>query len=513
MKFFDLTQIALLGTERQNLAVPASSSALAQVQARVDLKQRERALLSLAALADLHERIGALPPRWAGAPPPRSPPEQRPRAGALAGSLLVRMLGGEHVHLLPEWLRLAHRSDWLAPPETLPGLLGLGSSKPELRAPIVSVLGERGHWLAAQNAEWSWAVGATTLDENLWHTGDRSVRLNFLQQLRRTQPARARELLAATWKNEEPDDRAAFLLTLTEGLSADDEPWLEAALDDKRKEVRREAASLLSKLPGSAFVRRMIERLRPLLTFTPARTGSGLRLKKTKPAAIEVTLPDGCDKAMQRDGIDLKPRQGIGEKAWWLMQMLEAVPLDFWTREWNCAAVEIIQASDETEWAKELFHAWASGAIRQQNSHWAEVLFVAAIERKRFDWLLNLFTALRPEQREAQLAAMLEANDKKVRDLHGSLLDACKHDWSAGFSRAALAYLKREAALPSGDWSLRNHLREFAGYLAPEILAEAARGWPTESADWEFWSKGVDEFLAVVQFRTDLHNAFQQRQP
>jgi hypothetical protein len=75
------------------------------------------------------------------------------------------------------------------------------------------------------------------------------------------------------------------------------------------------------------------------------------------------------------------------------------------------------------------------------------------------------------------------------------------------FSRAVLAYLRREAARDSGDWQLRNQFKVLAARLAPEVLAEAAIGWPTDSKSWEFWSKGVDELLAITQFRSDLLNS------
>src|SRR5262249_7482507 len=152
-----------------------------------------------------------------------------------------------------------------APEELLPSLFELGRMRGELRETILPVLGARGRWLAAQNPGWEYAAGKS--DETVWETGSREQRLAFLAGLRKRGAAQARELLASTWAQESPKDRADFLAALENGLSLDDEAFLESALDDRRKEVRRAAADLLARLPESGLCQRMFERARPLLTF------------------------------------------------------------------------------------------------------------------------------------------------------------------------------------------------------------------------------------------------------
>ena len=508
MKFAELTRIALLGTERQGVPIPRPGTALGRLQSRVDMTRRESALLTLAALTAWHERVGRLPARDRAPLPQPCPPEQQSPVSSLAHSLLLRLLEGEFAELLPEWLELAAAAGQIATPEALPTMLNLGDSQPDLREAVLPVIGERGRWLAGQNPDWAWVVGAADNDESVWHTGERPARLSFLQRLRQTDPARASQLMAATWKEETPEDRAAFVAMLEAGLTLRDEDFLEIALEDKRKEVRRNAALLLARLPESKLVRRMTERAKPLLKFVPGEAGSVLKLKKAKPASIEVTLPAECDKTMQRDGIESKPPQGLGEKAWWLIQMLEVVPLDSWTGEWDVTPQEVLAASQQGEWTRELFEAWSRAAIRQQNPAWADALFDAALDGKRYDKFEGLLAAMLPAQRERRLSALLSNNDDKTRALQGTLIAQCRHDWSRDFSRAVLSFMRRASAQESGDWSLRNQLKAFAPRLSPDVLTEAATGWPTDSKGWEFWSKGVDEFLAMAQFRADLRSAF-----
>jgi hypothetical protein len=508
VNFPELTQIALLGTERQSISATAANTPLGQLQSKVDVNQREGALLSLAALSALHERIGRLPAQDKTPSPSPCPVEKQPRVSERAGSLLLRLLGGEHAEILPEWLKLAAQAAQLAPPEAMPALLNLGAPKPEFHEAILPVLGERGRWLAVQNSEWAWVAGVTNDDEILWQTEDSSARLLFLQRLRKANPTRARELLLSTWQTESPEDRAAFITALGIGLTPEDEAFLEAALDDKRKEVRRAAATLLAQLPESALVKRMIERVRPLLKFVPGESGSLLRLKKGKPASLEIILPAECDKLMQRDGIDPKPLPGYGEKAGWLMQMLEAVPLAFWTTEWKVAADEIISASAECEWRDAMFEAWVRAAARQKVQAWAEALLVIAVQSRHISKFDELTAAVRASHSEKLFGAALDADDGKTSGIQEPMLTHSRHNWSVEFSRTVLKWLRKKATIESTEWQLRNQLKVFALRLAPEVLAEAATGWPAEGKAWEFWSKGVDEFLAVAQFRAEVRAAF-----
>ena len=511
MTFAELTQIALLGTERQAVPPSVGDSDLSRLLAQLDLNRREEALLSAAALSGLHEEIGQLPPRDTAPAPVPCGAEEWPCLSERAGSLLMRLLGGEFPELLPECLALCARAGQLPFPEALPGLLGVGATRTEWREAIVPVLGQRGRWLAALNPEWAWAIGVLNDDETVWQVGGSAIRRLFLQRLRRTNPARARELLAATWKEETPEERAGFLAVLELGLSAEDEPFLEAALDDKRKEVRRNAVTLLARLPGSALVQRMIARVRPLLKFIPGASGSLLKLKKSTPASLEVILPAECDKAMQRDGIEPKPPTGLGEKIWWVIQMLENVPLTQWTTEWNAPPAEIIHASLQGEWKKEFFEAWTRAAIRQRNAEWAGELLAIAVPAKRADKFEGLLAALPEKQRELRLTALLESDFAKTRESLGTLVAQCRHKWSPEFSRTILSWLRRTTAGESADWQLRNQFVSFAARLAVTTLPETATGWPVaETPVWEFWSKGVDEFLALAQFRADLHAAFSQ---
>jgi hypothetical protein len=104
-------------------------------------------------------------------------------------------------------------------------------------------------------------------EKDIWENGTRSERVDFLERLRAHDAKHALELIQSTWDADSYEDRAAFVPTLRIGMSLADEPFLEACLDDSRKEVRDAALDLLILLPESEHSARMTARLLPLLEY------------------------------------------------------------------------------------------------------------------------------------------------------------------------------------------------------------------------------------------------------
>jgi hypothetical protein len=195
-------------------------------------------------------------------------------------------------------------------------MLDLAGKDPKLRALVRAAGGTRATWLAALNEDWAFAISGENPDAlaTIWETGTGMARMEALQWLRQLDPGRARTLLEASWAQEDPDNRVFFLAMLALGLSLADEPFLERALDDRRKEVRQQAAGLLVRLPSSALSTRMVERARQLVTL-----GKSAILQRPR---IDVTPPDEADASMVRDGVNPKPpagtgsgREGVGARA------------------------------------------------------------------------------------------------------------------------------------------------------------------------------------------------------
>jgi hypothetical protein len=517
----EIVSAALVGTERQASPLPSAESAtLDSLLAQLKDETRERALLGAAAVASVHARAGLLPALARQPLPKPCEADELPRCGVRAAQHLTLMLGGEYKEVLPEWLGAAARAGKRVPEECLPALLDLGRAREELRDAITAAVGRRGAWLAAQNAEWGYVVGA--VDESLWQTGRDKARLALLRRLRASDPARASELVAATWGEEKPETRAAFISAFEAGLSLADESFLEAALDDRRKEVRRAAADLLARLPGAALAQRMVERVRPLVEFKSKRLG------KDK---VEILLPEACDKATQRDGVEPKPPPytGIGEKAWWVQQMLGTTPPQVWELAFGKTPRELVEAAGNGNWRSVLIEGWATSARRHRNAEWAEALLEDAVERaaprtgraalpngaliagmvKNAEVIgrEELFASLPTERREAMaLATLRRAPSLHYQQPASWMLKCCAHRWSeilslAVLQSAAQSFRKKDT---QEAWGAGDVLGATATYFNPSVADEARTILADAAKNDSYYTSLVQRFLSVLEFRQDM---------
>ncbi|MER7766311.1 DUF5691 domain-containing protein [Kitasatospora sp. NPDC096140] len=513
---------ALLGTDRRPL--PATVLPLADA---VDTADQATALLELAALATVRRRAGALPVPAAEAPGPPAPGDTRPELPEPAARRLAVLLAGRTggggggtlanlTELLPQWLATA-RARGLRPPAALvPGLLDAARARSELRSDAVALAGPLGRWLAGRNPDWRFVLRTTAqepareqddpADHQLWHEGLFAERVTHLTLLRRHDPAAGLELLRSTWSTERAEDRLLFLDALQDGLSPADEPFLEAALGDRSKNVRATAAELLSTLPGSALAGRMAGRARAAVRLA----GTGTHLLVTPPAE--------CDAQMQRDGITPKSPTGRGERAWWFGEVVAAAPLALWPESTGLTpeqllALRVGDSMDETDssWADDLREAWARAAVRQHDAAWARALLGPApvpptrgAGRARSPRATGapakLLAVLPPEERAAWTAAFIE--------VHGlgeafQLLGACATPWTPPLSTAVVDALARAAASGAYPWSHSGVLGMTERALAPETadaVEELAAGAAPDSA----WAETFARLAGTLRFRAAM---------
>jgi len=401
------------------------------------------------------------------------------------------MLRGEYEILLPEWLSALSSAGQRAPAELLPAVLELGQKREELREAILPVLGARGRWLAAQNSIWEFALNR--FDETLWETGSSKQRRMFLTELRKRDVDRARELLRSTWAQEAAKDRADFLAVFENQMNLEDEAFLEFALADRRKEVRRAAVDLLARLPESALRKRMIERARPLLIF---------KLNKLKRKIIEVTLPGACDKAMQRDGIEPKPySQGVGERAWWLQQMLGLIPPNVWLQVSGWEISELIAVAKRGEWKSVLLDGWSQAARLCRDPEWADALIV---ETDNLEQALSLFQILPPTRQESFIIELLRkspslSSDKPAR----GYVVACSRPWSAKLSRAVVNSLVYHAATDrfKNGWMWAEFIGNVGCCLDPALIPESISRLTEVTKQSAERSGVIEQFMNLIQFR------------
>jgi hypothetical protein len=501
----EISTAALLGTQRSPFHAPALPGGLGAMLKTAPEAQRENsahALLRTAAVTALHRRAGKLPPTGDSPFPNPCAVDRRARCSVKAGQRLEMILSSGRGYLLGEWVELANQSGVRVREEQLEGLLARQKMIIPLRAALLPTLGERGRWLAAQNPDWDTFVHYS--DERIWHEGQRRERTAYLSDLRVRDPQAACELLASTWQEESPNERAAFLPLLAIGLSLEDEPFLEGVLDDRRKEVRQAAAGLLARLPASRLVQRMTHLGQQMVVWK-----NGLLR-----GSIEVSLPERWEEALQRDGIEAKPpaNLGFGEKAWWLAQVLALVPPATWSDGWNKKPTTLIDALRKHELEDVLIYGWTEAALRFGDVAWIDALLT--YERRRADGkrLFELFARLPQHEKEAAIIALLRENHQLTFDQAPSIwLSTCRFLWSSELTFAVtwcICWELKNGSLQPWRWEALLH--EIGMYFHPDQLEKSIqqiRGTLNQGYGPDPY---VQDLLAVLSFRLGMYEDFKE---
>jgi Family of unknown function (DUF5691) len=406
----DLVTAATVGIDRAPLPLAALAGPAAAHAGALDTSDPATALLDAAALLSSAARAGR--PAAVAATVTPAPPDTAPELSRGASSVLYYALRGRDPALLADLLGLAAEAGFRAAAPMLPALLDAAARDRSIRPAVCAVLGERGRWLAAHRAEWQRVAdtsapnarasdassphtssphtssphissphpsalhtsrpappgAAVPGDPQVWQTGRRAERRAWLAALRRREPGGARDLLAAGWSRENGTDREEFLEILAIGLSGSDEPFLEAALDDRKSSVRQVAARLLAALPDSAFAHRAADRGAVLLRVERR----GLR------RALIVTLPEARGEAAARDGIgEVPPSRAIGGRAWLLTQLIAAVPLAEWFARLGPDPAELAGLPAPGGFRADVHAGWRIAAVAQRDASWAAALLAA----------------------------------------------------------------------------------------------------------------------------------------
>lgn len=151
-----------------------------------------------------------------------------------------------------------------------------------------------GYSLGAYAAAWTernkpgknWAddYGDDGHNSSNWTSARPAARAEFIAAMRRREPDRARELVAASFAFDPAPVRVRLLAALASGLSPADAPFLESLAHDRAPTVRERAQELLNYIPGQAAAE---SRIRDLVARTSATTAGLLRRRLT----LKLELP------------------------------------------------------------------------------------------------------------------------------------------------------------------------------------------------------------------------------
>jgi len=352
------------------------------------------------------------------------------------------------------------------PAALLPAALDAGKRSVALRDPLVAAAGHRGRWLAQFHPDWDYAAGvvdpSADSETAQWEQGQLAQRVAWLRALRAHDHAAARERLAAQWKELPAKERLELLAVLEQGLQAEDEAFLDPVLKDRSRDVRVAAARLLARIPQSAHARRLTGWLEPLVVLK-----RGLLRKSWR-----IEAPAQADPAWTASAIEpTRPQHGpLGERAWWLCELVRQVSLDWWTSHTGMTPSELIAWAATTDWKDALLTGWRA-RVEPGDRTWIEAMLADSAKAFRGD-RAELLAMLPVPEREKHWPRTLEALAKQG-ELHALAAACAPGEWlSAEYSRELMAGIHAFFASERmrNDYYLRGAVLELACIVHPSSL-------------------------------------------
>jgi hypothetical protein len=468
-------------------------------------------LLTDAATFGLQARAGWRPRTHPGRLPD-APRDDRPDAPRAAMATLLRLLADTDAALIEEWAGLALSRGVRVDAVTAPLLLDWWARQPRRSESVFAALGRRGEWLASLNADWQKPVAVAEIPADagaIWQGGTSAERLEILASVRRLDPASALTLVESTWQSDGAKDRQLFLGALETNRSMADEPFLEAALDDRSKIVRRKAAALLASIPGSRLRQRLSEVAKAIITV---RTTRGALLGRSR-RKIVLLPPESFAASWDRDGIEECAPSRMGPRAWWLRQILACADLGVWTERTELTPAGVLESLKDDDYFGDALPALIEAAALASDPTWSTALTRWLLDQTSIEFqpvttlrelLLDPRCALPADQRESVL---LETATKAPLTLRWMVLTSTDRPWSPAFSAGAMKILSAEVATEAEDVRRLSDAFEVASRRISPDAVEAFEGAVSRSFHGAPPESAI-KHIERARLRADMHKEF-----
>jgi hypothetical protein len=516
--FKEISRVAIIGTERQKVVTPPLPQTLTTFFESTKPASPEDELLTRAAVLGTWMAAGIRLPEVADiAPVPIVEAEVlQPMKPKLVR--LIQQMIDDSPQVAKEILRAAQQRGLIVPAELLPGLFELAKRDKSLREAVSGIGGKRGATFARMRADWTFILGsATGLNDSAWD-GSKQERTAYLRELRTIDCAKARKLVEDCWKGEQAAVRKDFLATFEVGLSAEDEPFLERALEDRSSEVREIAASLLVRLPNSAYVTRMKERAKKCLEVEKK---SGLlnraisAISGSAKTTFLIHAPTELDAAAKRDGLEFPARKHgetdkfiADQRAEMLGRFILGTPLELWTEATELTPAELIVGVEKSHRPASIRNSWKEAAINQRNVEWARAFVMQKLENKDLLHQEPQLIELLPREEQQQL--LIQAIKNSAKNFVGNL-SQLPAPFSLELTQAISNSLFESISNPKNNY-------DYQAYQLIKILCEqgAVEHYPAtvelaapHFKDQTYYAENLNKHLTIYELRHTIYQELQ----
>ncbi|MDX2068340.1 MAG: DUF5691 domain-containing protein [Haliscomenobacter sp.] len=502
----ELQTLLLLGTDQTPLGEELLQYLQAEGVALTDLPENSAGMAMV--YFRQWRRAGFSLEEWKGElPVTENYTQSELECSAASARCLQEILGGKYSDALGEWVNLLLQAQQVLPREALPALFQRSLSDPELWETIRVAIGSRGKWLLLQNPVWQplWETSPKTD----WNTSTGAARLALLRSIRKHDPALGLKELQSSWETEDPGQKAALLAELNQGLSLQDETFLEHCLQDRRKETRQVAAELLARIPNSGLFQRYLGYLQACV--------------EVKDNKVILNLPSEAPETWRKDGVEMggKAPFSFTQRSAWVFQLMRRLPPQYWQSEWGLAPLQAIHLFAQQDREESWVQALTDASLLHHDLVWQAALA---------EWWLNqpgasswqttpgrhLLQMLPGDSLQQLLLPFLQKQSYLLEEDHVAtyLLCANPQPWSEELSMAVLQPFKRYLAGADNPfwniWHYTRILKALAYHCPPGLYATLNGGWNVDSPLWQRWQGEVERMLAVLQFRAKMQQTFQQ---
>jgi hypothetical protein len=490
-----IQQHAMLGTARAPLTIADLPAAIAGELLWTPVDAEED-FLRLASVAWQYGQTGGLPPAVSTVTSIAAP-EEKPYSAVQTSGDLQSLVDDELYTLVRLWLEYCQAAGQIARPEILPALLDLAIRRPELRAMITAVVGNRGQWLMRLNPAWRMDTPAED-DTAVWQTGKPETRRTLLAQMRQTDAPRALTLLQNTWATESATDKVAFLNILQAQASDTDLPWLES-IQEKGQKVTAAVTSVLRHIPGSKIVRAYQDVLRQAFTLRTGKALLGILNKTSVEVQETVVIPP----EIFTTGIEkLSSDKRMTDQQYILIQLAMAVPPAFWQTQLQQADARAVITLLQKEPRTALYlPALADAAVTFHDLVWVRALLDHGDEALIDSAIVLLLTALPVAERMTYAARFLSRKPQGIIEL---LLEQ-DEPWDIALAKAIIKYTAEEVYTYN-----RTFYRQAVHNIPVELLSYIDTFAPAEEAKKPYWRTQADELYRLVSWKQQLQKSFSQ---